>query len=180
MKTLTRTITIIAMSTSLLTHAWAKETTLISDQLYDQYMAATEENFDSDDLLASLQTLPDHPLTQVLTGSASTMVGRDAMMPWNKLSYTEQGLDLMRKAVRRLTDEHKNETFRGEAVDLAVKKYAAFTYLSVPSFFNTHPQGLAWAEELLNDPRTQQTKGAHQQAWNDLATLAKNVRQQAD
>jgi len=46
-------------------------------------------------------------------GSSYTLVGRDAWMPWNKIGYTEKGLDMIGKALRMLKPKHDFEKMRG-------------------------------------------------------------------
>lgn len=95
------------------------------------------------------------PLALVFLGSSRTMVGRDAWMPWNKLSHTEQGLEEMALAQRLLRDEHKQVEFEGMPLDLTVKVYAGINFTQVPEFFGRLEQGYWLLSDVLGDERFQ-------------------------
>lgn len=95
------------------------------------------------------------PLALVFLGSSRTMVGRDAWMPWYKLSHTEQGLEEMALAQRLLRDEHKQVEFEGMPLDLTVKVYAGINFTQVPEFFGRLEQGYWLLNDVLGDERFQ-------------------------
>lgn len=95
------------------------------------------------------------PLLLVFLGSSRTMVGRDALMPWNKLSHTEQGLEEMAVAQRLLREEHKQIQFEGMPLDLNVKVYAGITFTQVPESFGRLEQGYYLLSDVLADERFQ-------------------------
>jgi len=71
-----------------------------------------------------LQKKKDHTEAMVYYGSLLTLKGRDAIMPWSKLSYVEEGCEVMDKAVR--LDPHN--------IKLRVRR--AMNNINLPDSFN--------------------------------------------
>lgn len=92
------------------------------------------------------------PFALVMVGSSQTLRGRDAWMPWSKMSHTETGLDNMARAVRMLKPEHAEQTFQGMSVTHHVKTMAAITFTQVPEFFGRHEDGFYLLQDVLSDP----------------------------
>lgn len=92
------------------------------------------------------------PLALVYLGSSHTLMGRDALMPWSKMRYTETGLDEMALALRLLKPEHDTTLFNAMPVSVHVKTTAAITFTQVPSFFGRQEEGYYLFEDILSDP----------------------------
>ncbi len=116
------------------------------ENAYQLYLAGTEGDKKATDkavdLLERLRNEhPDDPLILTLLGGSQTLQGRDAWMPWNKMSLTEDGLAAMGKAQRLLRPEHDEWVFGGLPVSLQVKSLAGITFTQVPGFFGRFEQG---------------------------------------
>ncbi len=66
----------------------------------------------------------DHVEALVTYGSLKTLMGRDALLPWNKMKYVEQGCDKMDKAVQIAP------------TNLRIRITRALNNINLPSFFN--------------------------------------------
>ena len=71
-----------------------------------------------------LQLDPGNALALAIRGSATTMRGRDAWLPWKKLDFVEQGCDDLDKAVEMAPD------------NIDVRLFRAVNSLSLPDFFH--------------------------------------------
>lgn len=72
------------------------------------------------------------PLVLAYLGSAQTLQGRDAWLPWNKMRATESGLASIDKALRMLDSRHEAARLRGNPVAAETRLIAATTFLAVP------------------------------------------------
>jgi hypothetical protein len=86
--------------------------------------------------IAALQGLPRlaerQPLYAAYLGSALTLKGKAAWMPWNKMKYTDQGLDQIDQALAALKPEHDRIMVQDVPVSLNVRFVAAATFIAVP------------------------------------------------
>lgn len=128
-------------------------------QVYPLYQSAIEgDKSASRDAERALSELAEHypndPVMQLLHGSSQTLRGRDAWLPWNKLSHTEDGLDQMARALRLLTDAHQSHAFEGLPVPTYVRMTAAINFISVPDMFGRFEHGYDLLQQLSNDPDT--------------------------
>lgn len=120
-------------------------------------------NGDADQLdaaIAAFQAAPGHPalapLFAAYLGSARTLQGKAAWLPWKKLKLTEQGLDQIDQALAALRPEHDQVLAQGVPVSLATR-LAAATFIAVPDgLFHRRANGKA----LLGEAST-----------GDIATL---------
>lgn len=125
---------------------------------YQQYLAATDG--DSSATRQALERFtelheahPDDPVALMLMGSSQALRGRDAWMPWSKLSHTEDGLDNMEQAQSLLNSEYEDLWFEGLPVSLMVPAMTGITYVEVPSMFSRFEQGLQLLESAMDHPR---------------------------
>ena len=95
---------------------------------------------------------PDNPLYSAYLGSAMALRGRDAFFPWNKVKRTEEGLDLLDKALRNINPQHYEMTMRRVPVALEVQLVAGDTFISLPDFFNRNQAGAALIKGILVHP----------------------------
>ena len=124
---------------------------------------------------------PGNPLALVNLGAASTMRARTTLIPWDKMSYTEEGLAHIEKALALLKPEHDAQVQNGTPVSLSVKFIAANTWLAIPTFFAKAPRGEKLLNEVLNSPLLEQaslqTRGA---VWLRAGRLAQAQKRPDD
>lgn len=95
---------------------------------------------------------PEHPLLAAYEGAATTLKGRDALLPWNKMKLAESGADAIEKALARLTPAHDEALFGGAPESVETRLVAATTLLALPDFMNRRATGLRALEAALQSP----------------------------
>lgn len=126
---------------------------------YERYWVTYQASVDGDysakrlvgELQSDWQQYPQDPLLLLLLGSSRTLQGRDAWMPWNKLRFTEQGLEEIEQALTLLSHEHKSEFFAGLPIEVLVPALAGITFTEVPSFFGRFEQGYVLLQQASED-----------------------------
>ncbi|MDP6968667.1 MAG: hypothetical protein QGG88_06085 [Gammaproteobacteria bacterium] len=102
-----------------------------------------------------LEQQNNKPLMWVYFGSTGTLRGRDAWMPWNRFSYTEQGLDNIQRGINKLHEQPLSVTqqklIQGIPEYYLAKALAATTFTSVPKFFNRFERGYDLFIDLLSN-----------------------------
>lgn len=151
-------------------------------QAYQQYQTGVEGDKGAvDDAVEAFEALleahPGDPLILVLLGSSQTLQGRDAWMPWNKMSLTEDGLAAMAKAQQWLRPEHDGRVFEGLPVSLQVKALAGITFIQVPDFFGRFEQGYQLLLEASGSPLLE---GLPAQSHSHIHYFAAQAAEQAD
>lgn len=131
----------------------------------------------TDDAVARFEKLaaadsPLAPLFLAYLGSAQTLQGRDAWMPWTKMRATERGLDTLEKALRRLEARHDREVLRGVAVAVEARLVAASTFIAVPSMFNRYDLGKETLRAALASPAYPSAPAAVKARLHRLAAVA--------
>lgn len=111
----------------------------------------------------------DNPLLLAYHGSAETLRGRDAWMPWNKVKHVEAGLDTIDRALKLLTPAHDAERLRGVPVSVETKLVAARTFLALPKFFNRREQGQRLVADTIASATFAATPEAIQAQFRHLA-----------
>ena len=143
---------------SLFFSAWAMSATPTLEQVYSQYLAAVDGKQSADSVYEQLKDFPSNPEVSVIKGSTLTLMGRDAWLPWTKMKYAENGIVLIERCVRDLTEaDHKNE-FGGVPVDIFVKFIAGSTYRDLPELFHKKAEGKALLDEVANNQALQRLK----------------------
>lgn len=112
---------------------------------------ATGEAVERFQMLAAAES-PLSPLFLAYVGSAQTLQGRDAWMPWTKMRATERGLDTLDKALRGLEPRHDRELARGAPVAIEARLVAATTFIAVPAMFNRFDLGKQTLREAFASP----------------------------
>ena len=96
------------------------------------------------------------PLTLVYQGSAETLLGRDAWMPWNKMKHVEQGLAKISKGLTLLSANNltlaEQENIMGLPEYYLSRAMAATTYTQLPDLFNHFEPGYELYLQLLAEP----------------------------
>lgn len=93
-----------------------------------------------------------NPVYLAYLGSTWVIMGRDAWMPWNKLSYVDKGLALLDKAVLLLGPEHDRLVVEGLPASVRVKSVAGIAYAGLPDMFQRFDQGRDMLRALAISP----------------------------
>jgi hypothetical protein len=99
-----------------------------------------------------LKNEPANPVLLAYTGSATAMKAATTMLPWKKMSYAEDGLSQLDKALAMLNPAHDAPVQNGTPGVLEVKYVAANTFLAVPGFMNRHDRGAKLLGDVLANP----------------------------
>lgn len=110
-----------------------------------------------DPAIAALQALPASPALQplqaVYLGSAYTLKGKAAWMPWNKLKLAEQGLDQIDQGLAALGPQHDRQRWQGTPLSLLTRMVAASTFVAVPDGrFHRRAAGGVLLAEIRRSP----------------------------
>ncbi len=121
-----------------------------------------------------LKAEPANPLLMAYTGAATTKLATTTIFPWKKMSYSEDGLAMLDKALQLASNVHAMPEMHGKVpVVLEAKFVAANTFLAVPGFMNRGSQGQKLLNEILQHPLFASTavdfRGA---VWMRAANLA--------
>ncbi|MCX7180798.1 MAG: hypothetical protein NTX56_19205 [Proteobacteria bacterium] len=101
------------------------------------------------------------PLSSVYLGSAITLKGKAARLPWNKMKFTYQGLDSIDQALAALRPEHDRVLVQGTPLSLVTRVVAAATFIAVPDgIFHRRASGKALLAELRRSPLPAATPAA--------------------
>lgn len=95
---------------------------------------------------------PGDPLTLAYAGSATAMRATTTLLPWRKMSYAEDGLAQLDKALALLQPAHDTLLVRGTPLSLETRFTAATTFLTLPSMFNRNARGAKLLSEVLQSP----------------------------
>lgn len=98
------------------------------------------------------QARPGDPLLLACFGSATTMRATTTLLPWRKLSYAEDGLARIDKALALLQPTHDRQLVQGVPLSLETRFTAASTFLALPSMFNRGVRGARLLDEVLASP----------------------------
>lgn len=124
---------------------------------------------------------PDHVLLRAFWGTCLTLQGREALMPWNKLRYVEDGLAQIDKALGQLSPEKDRELLGGISVGMETRLVAASTFLKLPDMFHRFDAGKRVVEESLRNPAFATLPPALQGRFHyQAAVVAKQEKRRAD
>ena len=136
-----------------------------SSDVLDIYNQAAQGNEDLvemayERLNDTLQQDGATPLTLVYLGSTETLMGRDALLPWNRMKYVEKCLSTIDKSLVLLKDEdqpiHEQPRVQGLPDSYLTRAMAAVTYTSLPDMFNHFDRGYDLFLSLLAEDEFQQ------------------------
>lgn len=115
-----------------------------------------------------LQQEPGNPLVMAYSGAATSKLAITTLLPWKKMSYAEEGLATLDKALQLLSKE-KNPA----AVEIEVKFVAAVTFLAVPDFMNRSSKGQQLLQEAAEHSQINQAElNLRAAIWLRAAQLA--------
>lgn len=92
------------------------------------------------------------PVLLAYAGSAASLRAKTTLLPWRKMSYAEDGLAQIDKALALLAPVHDAPLHHGTPASLETRFVAASTFLALPSMFNRHARGEKLLGEVLNHP----------------------------
>lgn len=138
----------------------------IAQALGDTTFEAAQSHFnrarqgDADQVAAAIkafQATPANPALQPLysayLGSAQTLKGKAAWLPWDKMKFTEQGLDQIDLALVSLRPEHDRLLTQGTPTSLLTRMVAAATFVALPDgIFHRRAAGRSLLGEMRSSP----------------------------
>jgi hypothetical protein len=141
--------------------------------------AAVDAAADAFDTL--LKAEPTNPVLMAYAGASTTLKATTTSLPWKKMSFAEDGLAQIDKALAMLTPAHDAPIQRGTPGVLEVRFVAATTFLGVPPFMNRAERGAKLLGEVLASPLFERAplpfKGA---VWMRAAALADKEQRKDD
>ncbi len=95
---------------------------------------------------------PADPVLRAYAGAALSMRAITTRLPWRKMSYAEDGLALIDKALAQLDAAHDAPLHRQVPAVLETRFIAASTFLGLPGMFNRNERGRALLQQVLDSP----------------------------
>jgi len=95
---------------------------------------------------------PGDPVLLAYAGAAAALRSRSTLLPWKKMSYAEEGLAELDKALSLLTPAHDQPLHHGTPASLETRFVAASTFVALPSMFNRQQRGAKLLEDVLKSP----------------------------
>ena len=95
---------------------------------------------------------PANPVLLAYSGAATAMRSRNTLLPWKKMSFAEDGLAQIDKALALLTAEHDVPLYRGTPASLDTRFAAASVFLALPGMFNRYARGTKLLDDVLASP----------------------------
>lgn len=95
---------------------------------------------------------PSNPLLIAYHGAAVAMRARDAWFPWRKMSYAEDGLAEIDRALAAIRPQDETTRVQGVPTAIQAKFVAANSYLAMPANMNRHAQGEKLLSDMLTSP----------------------------
>ena len=110
-----------------------------------------------DAAIAAFRVAPGSPALQPLysayLGSAYTLQAKAAWLPWNKMKFTDQGLDSIDQSLAALRPEHDRLLVQGTPASLVTRMVAAATFVAVPDgIFHRRTAGKSLLAEIRRSP----------------------------
>ena len=123
---------------------------------------------------------PADPVLRAYAGAATSMRAVTTMLPWRKLSYTEDGLALVDKALAQLSSVHEQALHRGVPAVLETRFVSASTFLGLPAMFNRAERGRQQLDQVLGSPLLDRAPLPFRATvWLRAARLAEDDKQTA-
>ena len=124
---------------------------------FEQFIQATRGNDSAidkaaDAFIALLKAEPGNPVLMAYAGAATSMKANTTWLPWKKMSYADDGMAMLDKALALLTPAHDAVLQNKLPGALEVRFVAANTFLAVPGFMNRGARGAKLLSEVLNSP----------------------------
>ena len=124
---------------------------------FNQFVQATNGDASAieraaESFTALLKTEPANPVLMAYTGAATAMKATTTWLPWKKMTYAEDGLAQLDKALAMLNPAHDAPVQNSTPGVLEVKFVAANTFLAVPGFMNRNERGAKLLREVVASP----------------------------
>lgn len=147
----------LTLASLLIIYSYSATASINEQQLASYYQAAQGDYSQLDSLYKELQQAhqqqPSDPWTLFYLGGTETLKGDDAWLPWSKMSYTEDGLARIDKALNMISEQQWQQQYRYLPQALYMQATAAVTFTRVPDFFNYQDHGMQLFKQVLNDQR---------------------------
>ena len=117
--------------------------------------AAIEKAFDGLDKLNKAE--PGNPVLMAYSGAAEAMKATTTSLPWKKMTYAEDGLAQIDKALALLQPAHDGTLVMGTPASLQTRFVAANTMLGLPDLFKRGPRGVKLLADVQASPLLAQT-----------------------
>ncbi|MFZ6814123.1 hypothetical protein ACO0K3_06615 [Undibacterium sp. Rencai35W] len=118
-----------------------------------------------------LKQEPANPLLMAYAGAATSKLATTTIFPWKKMSYAEEGLAMLDKALQIAANS--TALHDSTPVILEVKFVAANTFLAVPGFMNRSVRGSKLLSDVIDNPQLEKTHAGFRGAvWMRAAALA--------
>lgn len=131
-----------------LSHNAMANTTAEFQQAKQEFRLAKDEKqieLNAEKFKQQLQQNPGQALLMLYSGAATSKLAMTTILPWKKLSFAEDGLATIDKALHLFASQ-KHDV----AAEIEAKFVAANTFLAVPEFMNRKQRGQQLLEELAN------------------------------
>ncbi|WP_445360023.1 hypothetical protein ACJJIL_14490 [Microbulbifer sp. EKSA005] len=150
-----RLLVIMALNLGVSVSSFAAQDAKMED-LYQkaaaQGGAAIEESYEAFKTLQ--KDNPSDPIVLFYLGASETLMAKESWLPWRKVSYAENGIARMDKALTIIEEmDNPGRSSQGMPQDLLLKGIAATTFTKVPKLFNSFDRGFELYHELMGDPR---------------------------
>jgi hypothetical protein len=124
---------------------------------FQQFLQASRGNESAieksaDAFTSLLKSEPTNPVLLAYAGAATSMKATTTWLPWKKMSYAEDGMAQLDKALALLTPAHNAVQQHGTPAVLEVRFVAANTFLAVPGFMNRGARGAKLLNDVLTSP----------------------------
>ena len=153
---------------------------------YSQFVQATSGDEGAIDRAAEafsalLKAEPANPVLLAYAGAATTMKATTTWLPWKKMTYAEDGLAQLDKALALLNASHNAGMLNGAPGVLIVKFLAANTFLAVPGFMNRGERGAKLLGDVVSSPLLASTSPSFKgSVWLKAATQASSAKNTVD
>ena len=122
-----------------------------------------------------LKAEPGNLVLMAYEGAATSMRANTTMLPWKKMSYAEDGMAMLDKALALLNASHDAVLQHGVPAALEVRFVAANTFLAVPGFMNRGARGAKLLGEVVASPLLNLASlGFRGDVWMKSASVALN------
>ena len=95
---------------------------------------------------------PANPVLLAYAGATTAMRANTTWLPWKKMTYADDGLAQLDKALAMLTAAHSAPLQHDVPAVLEVRFVAANTFLAVPEFMNRAARGAKLLAEVVTSP----------------------------
>lgn len=99
-----------------------------------------------------LKAEPINPVLMAYAGATTAMRANTTWMPWKKMTFAEDGMALLDKALTMLTAAHNAPLQHDVPAALEVRFVAANTFLAVPGFMNRGARGTKLLGDIVASP----------------------------